>query len=176
MPAIIPPDLASPRFKANPFPFYARLRDEAPVFRVVLPDRQVAWLVTRYDDVRALLANPRLAKDRLNALPPDGRPRGPWIPPMFRPLNRNMLDLDPPGHTRLRALVSKAFVPRMVERLGERIQRLCDELLDRAEAAAGSSSCGSTRCRSRPRSSPSSSGFRRRTRRASTAGPGASSR
>ena len=41
----------------------------------------------------------------------------PWVPPMFRPLERNMLDLDPPDHTRLRALVQKAFTPRLVERM-----------------------------------------------------------
>ena len=45
------PDLASPRFKAGPHPFYARLRAEAPVWRTTLPDRRAAWLVTRYDDV-----------------------------------------------------------------------------------------------------------------------------
>ena len=45
------PNLASPQFKADPYPFYARLRVEAPVYRTVLPDRQVAWLVTRYDEI-----------------------------------------------------------------------------------------------------------------------------
>jgi cytochrome P450 len=49
------PNIASPEFKADPYPFYARLRAESPVFRVELPTRQPAWLVTRYDDVAALL-------------------------------------------------------------------------------------------------------------------------
>lgn len=44
-------DITSPQFKANPFPFYAQLRAEAPVFPVMLPRKQRAWLVTRYDDV-----------------------------------------------------------------------------------------------------------------------------
>jgi cytochrome P450 len=48
-------DLASPAFKANPYPFYARLRAEEPVCSVVLPDKQVVWLVTRYDDVAMVL-------------------------------------------------------------------------------------------------------------------------
>jgi len=43
---IVAPDLASPRFKANPYPLYARLRDEAPVWRTTLPDKRAAWLVT----------------------------------------------------------------------------------------------------------------------------------
>ena len=48
------PDLASPRFKANPYPFYARLRAEAPVYRTKLANQQVS-LVTRYDDVLTVL-------------------------------------------------------------------------------------------------------------------------
>ncbi len=44
-------DVTSAKFKANPFPFYAQLRAEAPVFPVTLPTKQRAWLVTRYDDV-----------------------------------------------------------------------------------------------------------------------------
>jgi hypothetical protein len=44
---IVSPDLASPRFKADPYPFYARLRAEAPVWRTTLPDKRTAWLVTR---------------------------------------------------------------------------------------------------------------------------------
>ena len=45
---IASPDLSSPQFKANPHPFYARLREEAPVWRTTLPDKRTAWLVTRY--------------------------------------------------------------------------------------------------------------------------------
>ena len=62
MDPIKPPDLASPRFKANPYPFYARLRAEAPVYRTRLATRQV-WLVTRYDDVLMVLKDERFAKD-----------------------------------------------------------------------------------------------------------------
>jgi cytochrome P450 len=133
MPPIMPPDLSSPRFKADPHPFYARLRAEAPVCRVILSDRQAAWLVTRYDDVLAVLMDGRFAKDRLNATTPDQRAKAPWVPGIFKPLTRNMLDLDPPDHTRLRALVHKAFTPRLVERLRERVQIICDRLLDRVQ-------------------------------------------
>jgi hypothetical protein len=55
MPPIRLSDLAQPRFKANPFPFYARMRAEAPAFEVTGPFFRRAWLVTRYDDVVALL-------------------------------------------------------------------------------------------------------------------------
>src|SRR5262245_46229932 len=82
-------DIASPAFKADPFPFYARLRAESPVFRVTLPDGRAAWLVTRYDDVAQALRDERLAKDRLRALTPGQMAKQPWMPELFRPLSRN---------------------------------------------------------------------------------------
>ncbi|HYT32281.1 MAG TPA: cytochrome P450, partial [Thermoanaerobaculia bacterium] len=125
-------DLASPGFKADPYPFYARLRAEEPVCPVVLPDKQVVWLITRYDDVAMVLKDERFAKDRTRALAPEQMKKQPWVPAMFQPLTRNMLDLDPPDHTRLRALVQKAFTPRVVEQVRKRIRKLTEDLLDRA--------------------------------------------
>ncbi len=126
-------NIASPEFKANPYPFYTRLRAESPVHRVVLPDKQTAWLITRYNDVAAALKDERFVKNRRNALTPEQAAKQPWVPAMFLPLTRNMLDLDVPDHTRLRALVHKAFTPRLVDRMRERIQALTDGLLDAAE-------------------------------------------
>ena len=60
------PDITSPTFKADPFPFYAQLRRESPVHEVMLPGRQRAWLVTRYADVLALLKDERFVKSRAN--------------------------------------------------------------------------------------------------------------
>jgi cytochrome P450 PksS len=125
-----PLDLADPRFKADPFPTYARLRAEAPVFRTRIWGGQPAWLVTRYDHVAALLRDPLFAKNPA-AAKASGAPV-PWTPPFLRPLTRNMLDLDAPDHTRLRALVQKAFTPRLVERLRPRVEALADELIGRA--------------------------------------------
>ena len=130
---IVAPDLASPRFKADPYPFYARLRAEAPVWRTMLPDRRAAWLVTRYEDVARVLKDDTFAKDKLNAMDPEQRTKTPWVPGFLKPLERNMLDLDDPDHARLRALVSKAFTPRLIERLRGRIEVLCEELLDAME-------------------------------------------
>ncbi len=130
---IVAPDLASPVFKANPYPFYARLRDEAPVWRTTLRDRRTAWLVTRYEDVARLLKDDTFVKDKLNAMDPEQRAKTPWVPGFLKPLERNMLDLDDPDHLRLRALVSKAFTPRLIERLRGRIEALCEELLDAME-------------------------------------------
>jgi len=123
------PNIASPEFKADPYPFYARLRDESPVFRIELPTRQPAWLITRYDDVAVVLKDERFAKDRGNALSPGPAGKEPWVPGLFQPLTRNMLDVDPPDHTRLRQLVHKAFTPRLIERLRDRIQVLTEELI-----------------------------------------------
>jgi cytochrome P450 PksS len=124
-------NIASPGFKANPFPFYARLRAEAPVYRVPLPFGLSAWLVTRYDDVALVLKDERFAKDRLNAMTPAQLTRLPWIPKVLEPITRTMLDRDPPDHTRLRGLVSKAFTPRLIEGMRGRVEALCNRLLDR---------------------------------------------
>src|ERR1700733_5154556 len=107
-------NIAASEFKANPFPVYRRLREESPVHRVTLPNGQSAWLVTRYDDVVAALKDERLAKNHFRVLTAEQHARRPWIPASFRPLGRNMLNVDPPDHTRLRGLVQQAFSPRLV--------------------------------------------------------------
>ena len=105
--------IVSPQFKANPFPFFASLRTSQPVYRTALPDKTPLWLITRYDDVLALLRNERFVKNRRNAMTSDQLRKMPWVPPMFRPLQRNVLDLDSPDHTRLRALVHNGEKPRL---------------------------------------------------------------
>jgi cytochrome P450 PksS len=65
------PDIASPAHKADPYPFYARLREHSPVHRVTLAGGRPAWLVTRYDDVAAVLRDGRFAKDKRTAQTPD---------------------------------------------------------------------------------------------------------
>ncbi len=130
-------DLVSPQFNANPYPFFARLRAEAPVQQVMLPGMPPAWLVTRYEDVLAALKDRRFVKDRLNAVPAGGSVKQPWVPGFVKPLTRNMLDLDAPDHTRLRTLVHKAFSPRTIEQMRARIQTLTDELLDAVEDRGG---------------------------------------
>ena len=123
-------NIVSPQFKANPFPFLAGLRTSQPVYRTTLPDKTPVWLITRYEDVTALLKDERFVKNRRTAMTPEQLRKMPWVPPMFRPLERNMLDLDPPDHTRLRALVHKAFTPSLIEQMRDRIQTLADELLE----------------------------------------------
>jgi cytochrome P450 PksS len=134
-------DISSAAFNADPYPVYARLRAEAPVYGVHLPTRDTLWLITRYDDVCAVLKDPRLLKDRFTV--PSQRPgRQHWFrrleqSKLMRPIKRNMLELDPPDHSRLRALVSKAFTPRMIEDMHDGIQALADELIDGAARRGG---------------------------------------
>lgn len=115
----------SEAFYRDPYDVYGQLRDQAPACRVELPDGSPVWLVTRYADVRALLADPRLSVDKANG---NGSWRGFSLPPA---LDANLLNTDPPNHTRLRKLVSQAFTPRRVEGLRPFIQRTADTLLDR---------------------------------------------
>src|SRR5215471_14561562 len=128
--SMTPIDLSSPAFKADPFPSLARLRAQEPVHMTAVSDGTPVWLLTRYADVLALLQDGRFAKDRRRARTADELKREPWIPKMLRPLERNMLDADPPDHTRLRALVQKAFTPRLIERMRLRVEALCHELID----------------------------------------------
>ncbi|WP_327309815.1 cytochrome P450 (plasmid) [Streptomyces sp. NBC_01298] len=109
----------------NPHAAYQQLRDTAPAQRIAGPTGEPAWLVTRYDDVRAALADPRLSLDKTNAA--EGSYRGLSLPPA---LDANLLNMDPPDHTRIRKLVSRAFTPRRVEALRGPIRRTADTLLD----------------------------------------------
>jgi len=127
-------NIASREFRANPFPIYARLRAEAPVCRIVLPDKQPAWLITRYDDVAAALRDEqRFSKDPWAAKTPAQLKKMPWMPPMFKPLSRTILDTDFAEHARLRGMIHLAFTPRRIEQIRARVQSLSHELLDAAE-------------------------------------------
>jgi cytochrome P450 len=108
------------------------LRAEAPARPVITPRGLRAWLVTGYDDVRSLLADPRLNKDsgkahQLFAQQADAAAVTDVASPA---LTAHMLNSDPPDHSRLRKLVNKAFTARTVSRLRPRIERITDDLLD----------------------------------------------
>jgi cytochrome P450 len=121
--------------RADPYPLYAELRASAPVHRATLADGRHAWLVTRYHDAHRALNDPRLSKDfrRAQAAGPDVAP--PDLPGFLA--GRNMLYADPPDHTRLRTLVSRAFTPRRVEALRPRVQEITNALLDEMADAEG---------------------------------------
>lgn len=127
-------DPFDPQWSSNPFPIYADLRERAPISRNELG----FWVVAKHADCMAVLRDRRASSDSLNIA--DER-----MPPGFRtpmqeddPVAAAMLEMrpflfrDPPDHTRLRGLVSKAFTPKVVESLRDRTQEVVDELLDAA--------------------------------------------
>ncbi|MCX2968100.1 MULTISPECIES: cytochrome P450 family protein [Streptomyces] len=126
-----PPELFTWEFAADPYPAYAWLREHAPVHRAELPSGVSAWLVTRYDDARQALADQRLSKNP-GAHSERAHGRGKVGIPGERSagLMTHLLNIDPPDHTRLRRLVSRAFTPRRVAAFAPRVQELTDALID----------------------------------------------
>jgi len=115
-----------PAFIADPYPFYRRLREAAPVLKTP----QGFWLLTRYDDVALSLRDRRFGKDfEGNMRRRYGEDR--MNEPAVASLAKTMLVQDPPDHTRLRGLVTKAFTARRVADMRPRIRELVDEQLDR---------------------------------------------
>ena len=118
-----------PALRSDPYAVYARLRAEDPVH---WNEMMQAWLLTRYDDVLAVLRDHvRFSSERTRAT-------NPFVQQLeaYRqasgPIGRTptMLSLDPPAHTRMRNLVNKAFTPHVVERVRPHIQQIADELID----------------------------------------------
>jgi cytochrome P450 len=124
-----------PAFRADPYPFYARLREVEPVH--VSPAGFV--VLTRYDDVARTLRGGEFSRDvEANAAEVDDPVRRRRRERVRQRLEsgevaKNLLDLDPPDHTRLRRLVSVAFTPTAIERLRPRIEALVADALDGAE-------------------------------------------
>ncbi|WP_338698705.1 cytochrome P450 [Streptomyces sp. Q6] len=119
----------SPTFLADPYPAYAALRDAGRVHRFE-PTNQ--YLIPHHADVSALLRDRRLGRTYRHRYAHEdfGRTAPPPEQEPFHTLNdHGMLDLEPPDHTRIRRLVSKAFTPRTVERLRPYVENLAGELV-----------------------------------------------
>lgn len=119
--------------RKNPQAMYDLMRAEDPVYRAIGPvSGNAFWFFTDYDDVVAVLRDNRFGKDLRRHFEPELLQKLgiPLDPGPFAAIDRHLLNLDPPDHTRLRALVHKAFTPRMVENLRPRIQQIADDLLD----------------------------------------------
>jgi cytochrome P450 len=127
-------DPARLRLTNDPVPVGAGAADllaAGPVLPARTPDGAPVWLVTRHADVRAALADPRLSLDKANSR--TGY-RGFTLPPA---LDANLLNLDPPRHTRVRTLMTTAFTPRRVAALRPRIQSEADRLLGALDSLGG---------------------------------------
>lgn len=126
------PELFTWEFATDPYPAYAWLREHSPVHRTALPSGVEAWLVTRYADARQALADGRLSKNPAHHAEPAHAKGKTGIPGERKAeLMTHLLNIDPPDHTRLRRLVSKAFTPRRVAAFAPRVQELTDRLIDR---------------------------------------------
>jgi cytochrome P450 len=132
-------------FMQDPYSILKLYREKGPVHEVVWAHGAKVWLVTGYDEVRALVNDSRVSKDgrRMNEL--FARHSGMAVqsesqegagPGFDDDLAGHMLNSDPPRHTRLRALVSKAFTGQRVERLRPRIEQVVDQLLDAMDGRA----------------------------------------
>jgi cytochrome P450 len=106
---------------------FGGLHDE-PLVQVTLPSGDTAWLITRYDDIRAVLTDPRVSKNR-------NRPDIARMTEKKVKVFQSQVDMDPPAHTRMRRLIAKSFTPARVDQLRPRIQQITDGLLD--EMASG---------------------------------------
>jgi cytochrome P450 len=115
-----------PEVRADPYPTYRALREADPVHRSPF---MAMWILTRYEDVALVLRDPRFLADRTQW---DGFQELEGVDP-----TRSLLSLDPPDHTRMRTLVSKAFTPRMVERLRPQAQAIVDDALAAAAQRGG---------------------------------------
>ncbi len=128
-------DLLSPELTENPFAYFAELRASDPVHWA---PASKAWLLTRYDDVVAAFGDPRLSSDRvrplLDVLPAQRRAE---YGPMLEIISRWMVVTDPPVHTRLNRLASRAFRQQRVSAMSGWIGELVEELLDDFVASGG---------------------------------------
>jgi cytochrome P450 len=130
--------LLDPQVRADPYPFYQELRERAPVHWDASDSPSGRWVLSCHRDVVAALRDPRVSAVRL-PIPTSAD----WMPDelraaasqVLRAMPHQLLFLDPPDHTRLRSLISKAFTPRLVEAMRPRIAALTDTLLDAVQEA-----------------------------------------
>ncbi len=123
-----------PAFVADPYPALARLRDEAPL---IYDERTNQWLVSRHADINGLLRDRRLGRSYLHVASHEAWGRTPPPEdqaPFWDLLDVQLIDMEPPDHTRLRRLVTRAFTPRTVEGLRPRIETIVGRAIDGALA------------------------------------------
>lgn len=123
-------DLADPIVRANPYPMYARMRNEAPVTQARLSGLGNVWVLSRYGDAAQALKESKLYSDRAHALGERSARDKWWLPSMMRAIETSMVMQDDPHHKRLRSLVHQAFTPKMIEQLAAMISQRTDKLLD----------------------------------------------
>ena len=124
-------DFSSPAFFANPYPLYEKIRAAGPI----LPVGPQAFVTGRFAIVDALLRDPRMGKTYLQSVAARYGDEAP-ARPVFQSLSRTLLMMNPPTHTRLRALLMKTFNARSIEKLTSIVEATTHDLLDRAASRA----------------------------------------
>ncbi len=129
-------DLYSDKFKADPYPTYRAMRDEAPLcYHQGFDENERIWFVTRYADAAVVLRDhKRFVKNYRNTRTPEELAQMKPPSPLWALLDGHMLNQDGENHLRLRTLVNKAFTARIVNNVQPRVQGIADELLDRVAA------------------------------------------
>lgn len=140
-------DITDPEAREHAFARYAELRRKCPVVHALVTGvgsdtetgdvaQRPVWLFTDYEANNRGLLNPAVSVDPKAAMTPEQAAELPQPPEELKPLQRNILSLDPPEHTRLRRLVQPAFTASTIEKLRPRIQAIADDLLDGIESQA----------------------------------------
>lgn len=126
-------NLRRPEVRADPYPFYARLRSQDPVHW----DEELGfWVLTRYADIASVYQDPRFSRAQglrrgYERLPESEQS---VAEPVYRSFSKTMFYSDPPYHTRLRGLVNSAFTPTAIEEMRPYVQKTVDGLLDSVQA------------------------------------------
>ena len=125
--------LVSPEILQCPYPYYERVRNEAPVHRTPLG----FWLISRYDDVLAVVRDPeRFSSGARPGMQPTPNEELLEIQASGYPPVDTLLSNDPPSHTQFRTLVNKAFMPKRVAQLEDSIRAIANDLIDGFVAAS----------------------------------------
>lgn len=133
----MPINLADSQLRDDPYSLYAHMRKHEPIARVEDSSNYAGrYFLTRYDDISAVLKDPRFSSDMRNrqTKPSNSLLNSRWFPSIFKAFEDSMVMVDDPHHRRLRDLVHKAFTPKRIEDMTQRVDALCDELLDAAAA------------------------------------------
>ncbi len=139
-------DISSAEFRDNAFARYQEMQAKCPVTHAFVANdesqgesaffNRPLWLVTGYDEGTRALLDRAITVDMTSVMTDEQLAQMPETPEQFKPLQRNLLNVDPPEHTRLRKLVQPSFTASAIEKLRPRVQEIVDELLAAAEATA----------------------------------------
>ncbi|HEY3474870.1 MAG TPA: hypothetical protein VGK56_09690, partial [Anaerolineales bacterium] len=126
-------NLQREEIRANPYPYYANLRNQDPVHW----DEELGfWVFTRYADIHSLYTDDRFSRAQglMRGFERLAESEQKLAEPVYHSFSKTVFYSDPPYHTHLRGLMNHAFTPRRVQRLRPRVQKIVDELLDSAQA------------------------------------------